>query len=237
MFRYVLLIQAGLAPALVPQVARAQVVATASFESDARYRGQSVSNGRPAFDFALSTDTPAGFYGGASASISPQPEAGLRLIGVEEYLGYARRLDSGFVVDVGVADYQRWRYQDGDRYGFLDVETYAGVRRWGVSAYLFYSPHYYSGGARAVYAQLEAQRKLWGPWRLFGHVGVLTPLGTAPYLYGPSGEQPDGSLGVSRSLFRSAKAFVTWSAAPRQPYALAFGPAGQAVIAGVSWSF
>jgi hypothetical protein len=28
-----------------------------------------------------------------------------------------------------------------------------------------------------------------------------------------------------------------WSAAPRQTYTPAFGPAGQAAIAGVAWSF
>ena len=237
MLRCLLLIQAGLAPALGPWGADAQVAATISAESDLRYRGQSVSGGRPAFDLAVSADAPFGLYGGASVSASPQLDDGLRLIGLEEYVGFARRLDSGFVVDVGFADYQRWRYESEDRYGFLDVETYAGVRRWGMSAYLFYSPHYYAGGSRALYAQLEAQRTLWGPWRAFGHVGLLTPLGAPPVLYEPTGEQPDGNLGVSRSLFRSAKAFVMWSAAPRHPYAPAFGPAGQAVIVGASWSF
>lgn len=231
-----LLISAGLAPALAPGSATAQVVATLSAETDARYRGESVSDGRPAFDAAISFDTPLGFYGEATASGSPQPNAGLRLIGVEESFGYARRLASGAVLDVGFADYERWRYETGDRYGFLDTEVYAGVRRWGVSAYLFYSPHYYAEGARALYAQVEAQRTLWGPWRVFGHVGVLTPLGAPVSLYGPTGEQPDGSIGVSRS-FRSARAFLAWSAAPREAYAPAFGPAGQAVVLGVAWGF
>lgn len=232
-----LLIQAGLAPALTPGGAGAQVAATLSAETDARYRGQSVSDGRPAFDLAVSFDSPAGLYGAASVSGSPQPNAGLRLIGMEEDLGYARRLGSGVVVDVGFADYQRWRYEAGDRYGFLETEAYAGVRRGGVSAYVFYSPHYYANGARALYAQVDLQRTLWGPWRAFGHVGVLTPLGAPPPgLHTPTGEQPDGRLGVSRS-FHTAKAFLAWSAAPREPYALAFGPAGQAVVLGAAWSF
>jgi uncharacterized protein (TIGR02001 family) len=236
MLRAALLVQAGLAPALAPGGAGAQVAATVSAESDARYRGESVSGGRPAFDLGVSVDAPSGLYGGVSASASPQPDPGLHLIGVEEYLGYARRLDSGIVVDVGFAEYQRWRYLGGDRYGFLDVETYAGVRRGGVSAYLFYSPHYYASGARALYAQLEAQRSLWGPWRAFAHLGLLTPLGTSLNPNSPTPEQPDGSLGVSRSI-RSAKVFLMWSAAPREPYPLAFGPAGQAAIVGVTWGF
>jgi uncharacterized protein (TIGR02001 family) len=228
--------QAGLAPALAPAAASAQVAATISAESDSRYRGQSVSDGRPAFDLGVSVDIPSGLYGGVSATASPQQDPGLHLIGVQEHLGYARSLDSGVVVDVGFAEYQRWRYQAGDRYGFLDVETYAGVRRGGVSAYLFYSPHYYASGARALYAQLEVERTLWGPWRAFGHFGLLTPLGTSLDPYSPTPEQPDGSLGVSRSI-RSAKIFLMWSAAPREPYPPAFGPAGQAAIAGVACSF
>jgi hypothetical protein len=195
-----------------------------------------VSDGRPAFDLNVSIDRPSGLYGGVSITASPQQDPGLHLIGLEEQVGYARRLDSGLVVDVGFAEYQRWRYQGGDRYGFLDVETYAGVRRGGLSAYLFYAPHYYVSGARALYAQLEAQRTLWGPWRVFGHVGLLTPLGTSLNPYSPTPEQPDGNLGVSLTI-RSAKVFVMWSAAPREPYPAAFGPAGQAAIAGVAWSF
>jgi uncharacterized protein (TIGR02001 family) len=231
-----LLIQLGLASTLAAGPASAQLAATLSAETDDRYRGESVSDGRPAFDLAISLDTPSGFYGEATTTGSPQPGAGLRLIGLEEGFGYARRLASGVVVDVGFADYQRWRYQTDDRYGFLDTEVYAGVRRGDVSAYLFYSPHYYADGARALYAEVEAQRTLWGPWRVFGHAGVLTPLGAPASPYGPTGEQPDGSLGVSRS-FHTAKAFLAWSIASRQPYAPAFGPAGQAVIFGVAWGF
>jgi Bacterial protein of unknown function (Gcw_chp) len=221
---------------LAPVGANAQVVATLSAETDARYRGQSVSDGRPAFELSVSLDAPVGFYGGGSVSGSPQPETGLRLIGVEEDFGYAYRLDSGLVIDVGFADHQRWRYEPDDRYGYLDVETYAGIRRGGLSAYLFYSPHYDANGARALYAQVDLQHTLWGPWRAFAHAGLLTPLGAAPPPYYPTTEQPDGSLGVSRP-FHTVKAFLAWSAAPRQPYSAAFGPAGQAVILGVSWGF
>jgi hypothetical protein len=231
-----LLIQGALALALTPVGACAQVAATLSAQTDARYRGQSVSDGRPAFDLAISYDAPVGLYGGASVSGSPQPDTGLRLIGLEQDFGYARQLDSGFVIDFGFADHQHWRYQAGDRYGYLDVETYAGFRRGGLSAYLFYSPHYDVSGARALYAQVDLQRPLWGPWRVFAHAGLLTPLSAEAGPYYPTGEHPDGSVGVSRS-FRRVKALLAWSAAPRRPYSPAYGPAGQAVILSVAWGF
>jgi uncharacterized protein (TIGR02001 family) len=207
--------------------------------SDARYRGASVSHGRPAFDVTASLDSPSGLYGGAAASASPEAHASLNLIGLEEYVGYARRAGGGLVVDVGIANYQRWSHEADGRYGYLETETYAGVRRGDVSAYIFYSPHYYSDGVRTLYAQLEVQRTIAGPWRVFGHSGVLTPL-SAPYspYSAPRGEEVDASVGISRS-FRAAKAFVAWTIGPpgRTYYAPHLGPAGQAAILGASWGF
>jgi Bacterial protein of unknown function (Gcw_chp) len=195
-----------------------------------------VSDGRPAFDLAVSLDNPSGLYGGASVTGSPQPDSGLRLVDVEEYVGYAHRAADGVVLDVGFADYQRWRYEADDRYGFLETEAYAGVRRGDVSAYVFYSPHYYANGARAVYTQVDVQRTIRGPWRAFAHVGVLTPLGAPPWPYAPQGERPDGSVGVLRS-FHAVKVVLAWTAAPRLAYTPLSGPAGQAVTLGAAWSF
>jgi uncharacterized protein (TIGR02001 family) len=229
------LVEVGIA-ALAPCTVAAQVALTISGESDARYRGGSVTDGRPAFDMAVSFDDPTGLYGGASVSGSPQPDAGLRLIGLEEYFGYAHRAAGDVVLDFGFADYQRWSYRDHEREGWLETEAYAGVRRGDVSAYIFYSPHYYASGSRTLYAQGEFQRTLWGPWRGFAHVGLLTPLGVPIWWHASGSERPDGSVGVSRS-FRKVRVALAWTAAPRQAYTPFLGPAGQAVTLSAAWGF
>ena len=81
--------------------AQAEVGATFSFFSEARLRGISLSAGHPIAQLDLSYDDPGGFYGSLSASTVLSSEYGLRPLGLEENLGYAKKLKSGPSIDVG----------------------------------------------------------------------------------------------------------------------------------------
>src|SRR5690349_14713061 len=108
--------------ALIGSEASAELSSTASFLSDYRYRGISLSRGDPAAQLGLAWDDPSGGYGGLFASsvrfgISPH-----RQVQIAPYAGYAWRLASGASAEVG-ADYSA--FSGPDRYDYAEI--YAGV--------------------------------------------------------------------------------------------------------------
>ena len=113
-------------------------------------------------------------------------------------VGYVRRLDDGLALDVGAsaADVYSYRFpRRREQFG----EVYAGLVGDRLSVHLHYSPDYFHAGASTLYADLDGAVRPADGWRLFGHLGALTPLG-APDTPGSHKERYDLSAGVARQI-------------------------------------
>ena len=82
--------------------AAAQVGAVVSIFSDSRFRGISLSDGRPVGIIDLSYDASNGLYGAVSGSVVDTRDDGVRVLSVTLNGGYATRLRSGLTADVGI---------------------------------------------------------------------------------------------------------------------------------------
>jgi uncharacterized protein (TIGR02001 family) len=153
------------------------VGATVSLYSDLRFRGYSLSEGRPVGIFDFAYDHPSGFYTGASATAvlrrggNPAP-LGLQLVG-----GYAKRLRAGTTLDFGITHSTYSHYSSTAR-GTSYTELYAGIARGALSSRIFLSPHYFERGRWTGYAEANANVSPLRRWSIEGHVGVHVPLRT-----------------------------------------------------------
>lgn len=154
---------------------RAQVAARAVLTSDYRYRGVSLSDGKPSASLSLSYDHDSGLYAGATVTGVIGPRGDARLLGTAEYVGYARHFDTGTAWDIG-ATHAKIDDQIRADHSFEHTEIYAGLIRDHASAHLYYSPNYFGQGAATVYVDVDGAFRPARRWRLFGHVGALTPL-------------------------------------------------------------
>ena len=152
--------------------ASAEVGAAVSVFSDARFRGYSLSAGRPVAALDLSYDDPSGFYGAVSASAVAND--GLHPLGVQLNAGYARKTASGPTLDFGVIHSSYSRYGSGRAGSYTEV--YGGATYKFLSARLAYSPHYFERGAQTLYGEADANFSPARKVHLDGHVGVLAPL-------------------------------------------------------------
>lgn len=179
--------------------ARAEVGATVSVYSDLRFRGYSLSEGRPVGILDFVYDDQSGFYAGASATGvlsrggDPAP-LGLQLTG-----GYAKRLASGTTLDFGITHSSYSHYSSGAR-GSSYTEIYAGIARGALSSRIYLSPHYFGRGRWSAYAEVNGSVSPARKWSIDGHVGMHVPLRT------PLNEryraEVDWRIGVSRELGR-----------------------------------
>jgi uncharacterized protein (TIGR02001 family) len=193
--------------AVLPAAAVAQVSFSGSVESDYRFRGQSLSNGRPALILSLAYDHPSGAYAGFSALGQDTADDGARLLGFVEYAGYAfRRSASGPSFDIGI-DNENYSEYSRTEYAVAYSEVYGGVTFGGVSSHIYYSPNYFGAGASLVYASLDGAYRPNDDWRLTVHGGASTPIGF--YATGHH-ERYDLRVGVSRQ-FRNVEAHVAWT--------------------------
>lgn len=185
----------------------AEVGLTASIVSDARFRGYSLSEGRPVATFDFAYDDASGFYAGAGASGvlrrggEPAPFA-LQVDG-----GYAKQLRSGTTVDFGISHSSYAHYSSSSR-GTSLTEIYAGVARGALSSRISMSPAYFERGRWTAYGEVNANVGAGGGWTVDGHVGTLVSLRS------PAGEsyRPDfdWSLGLSRQVGR-VSLHASWS--------------------------
>lgn len=186
----------GLALALIPATARAQAGISLSVVSDDRFRGRSMSDGKPVASLDLSADLPGGVYAGASAStiLTSGDRAGL--LGSQQYAGYATRVSPMLTLDLGIANTFYTRRYSGNRQDDF-VEAYAGARRGAWSAYLRYSPSYFALGVPTLYGEVNGVRSLGVRWRLEGHAGVVTQV-AGPTRLGGDRAHWDARIGVAR---------------------------------------
>lgn len=82
--------------------AYAQVGASLSADTDFRYRGVSLTDGRPVARVTASYDHSSGGYGGASLIFGEATDGSLGAIGYSLYGGYARRMRNDLTLDLGL---------------------------------------------------------------------------------------------------------------------------------------
>ena len=170
--RYFVALAAWLSCAL----AHGQTVPSLTIESDYRFRGVTLSRGKPSLRLGLSHDDASGWYAGASVAAVEFERSRHE----QQLIGYA-----GFVSSAGP---RRLRWELGatasrfsGRGGYDYVEGLAGVidERW--NARLYVSPDYFGLGRRSVYVEWNGGMPIDQPWprpvRLFAHAGALRVLG------------------------------------------------------------
>lgn len=147
--------------------ALAQVSGSASVLSDYRWRGLSLSDGKPVPQVALDYDDARGWYAGALASGVTVHGAHdtLQLLG---YAGYAARLNASVSWDAGISHVT---FQRAALYDYNEV--FIGLSAQEVSARLSYAPDYFGKGTRSLYAEINGQRPLAERLNLNWHAGLL----------------------------------------------------------------
>ncbi len=193
----------------LPAPARAQFSVSAALESDYRYRGLSLSEGRPSLSIAAAYDS-GGFYGGAAAIGQDTAHDGARMLGFVEYAGYAFHRPGSASFDLGVNNQDYSEYSNGP-HGLHYSEVYVGVTRHNLSAHVYYSPNYLRPGWRTLYTDLSGAYHPADKWRLFGHFGALTPV-SGPPLH----ERYDLRVGVARE-FKAAEVHLAVTATSPNP--------------------
>ena len=130
--------------------------------------------------------------------------------------GYARRLGSDAVLDLGIvhSSYSQYASKGSSSY----TEVYAGVSRKALSARISYAPHYFVHGASAFYGEVDANLSPMPKLNLNAHVGLLIPVD-----YDEAADKPrnqhDWRIGVARQLGRiSLHAFLTGGGPDRDYY-------------------
>jgi uncharacterized protein (TIGR02001 family) len=150
-------------------VSLAQVAGHVELLSDYRFRGESLTSGRPALQAGVSYDHPSGLFAGALASnvrIDPEVSG----LGGQIYAGYARPFTARASWDVGLVTYL---FPNPAReLGYDYTEAFIGLSYDRLNARLYYTDEYFGGG-RAVYCELNGSRALGQRFVLIGHFGYL----------------------------------------------------------------
>lgn len=178
----------------------AQVAFSAGAESDYRFRGLSLSHGRPDVRLSVSYDHKSGAYAGLSLIGADDDDQGPRLLGYVDYAGYVLRPKRGPAWEVGATNMHIH-----GRYSYDFSEVYAGVIGEHLSLRLSYAPHYFGRSWDSLYTDVSGGRRLSPHWRAFAHAGVATPLS------GPFREaRYDLSAGVAVSV-RTYEIKLAWT--------------------------
>jgi uncharacterized protein (TIGR02001 family) len=215
--------------------AAAQVGTSVSIFSDDRFRGYSLSGGRPVGILDLSYDAPNGFYAALSGSVVATRHDRLQPLGVELNGGYAKRLSSGLTTDFGIvhSNYSRYSSRTADK---SYTEVYAGLAGKVLSSRISVSPDYLKQGAWTVYGELDANVPARKKLRVSGHVGLLTPLDRRGYSGETLRPELDWRLGLARDL-GPVTLSVAWTGISRNrdlDQERSYGR--QALILGVTWA-
>ena len=188
--------------------ATAQVGLSASLVSDARFRGYSLSEGRPVASFDFAYDASSGLYLGGSLSGVLLRDGEPAPFGVQVDAGYARRVSSGTTLDFGIT-HSNYSHYSGRQRGTSYTELFAGIARGGLSSRIFVSPHYFLPGRWTAYGEVDGHVSPADDWSIDGHVGALVDLRTPAH--GPVNRPGvDWSAGVTRQLGRVAL-HASWS--------------------------
>lgn len=164
----------ALSALLLTTTAGAQVSGSAALLSDYRFRGISLSDGRPAAQFSVAYDGNAGWYVGMLvASVRPDDRTRAQVLA---YLGIARPLRDGLDWDAGV-EYSAIAGDSAYRYG----ELYLGLAADRSSLRVYYARHYFGQRAAALYGAIEHTWPLTDRLHLLAHLGLLRRAGATGY--------------------------------------------------------
>lgn len=163
--------------------ALAQASASIEVKSDDRYRGRSLSGGKPVIEIDYSLDTESGLYlgGSTSATLTGEDRAGLQ--GAEIYVGYTTEIVDGLSLDSGVIGYaftDRYSGNQSDQFG----EVYLGVNARNVALYVHYTPNYFDRSVPVLYTSASTSVPLGDGFSLSAKAGLLAQTSGPPRLRG-----------------------------------------------------
>lgn len=191
----------------VAQRAQAQWNGEIEVTSDERWRGRSLSAGRPAATVSLGYDDRSGIYVDGSATVAAL-RSGPDLVSIGVDAGYAQRLQNGLVLDLGLTR-REFRGAGSGASGSGYTELYVGASGRSLSGRVLYSPDYLQRGVHTLYGTLDGVVRPLPGWRLLGHAGAMTVLRQRPW-GGMTGTQLDYSLAVARQIGK-VDARLAWS--------------------------
>ncbi len=172
---------------------QAQVTGSATFVSDYRFRGVSLSDDRPAAQLAIDYDLPAsGWYAGGMLS-SARLDA-THTVQLLAYGGHAWRISPNLSWETGVR-YTRFTGHDSYAYG----EAYVGVAFKQLVGRVYYAPNYFNANYPVWYAELNDSHALFGNWYAFAHAGYLRRNGSVEE-YHTSRFRSDVRAGIGYAL-------------------------------------
>ena len=182
--------------------AAAQLSGTLTGVSDYRYRGNTLTDRRPAAQVGFAYDDPKGWYAGVFGSmVRLKPPGGpSSYFQTIAYGGFATHVAPGLSVEVG-GDYAAFADANDLNYG----EIFLGAATDSVNARVYYSPRYFGESSSAVYAEINATQPLVDRVRLLLHAGFVSYRYESPYgVVPPRGDYTqrvwDGRIGVRIDL-------------------------------------
>ena len=216
---------------LAGAAAQAQVGVSIGVESDNRFRGVSLSDGRPDLRLSLAYDHVSGIFAGATATQVEfvRGRHALQLLG---YAGYVVRVAPGLGAEFGITSSS---FGGDTRYDYSEVFAGVAGERWSARAY--YAPDYFGFHQATLYLELDANTPLTPRLRLFGHAGALAARGGAA-----TDEQReirvDARVGLGFGVAESVDLQLAWVTATRGgPYVVQYGTRRNTVVLGVLASF
>ena len=212
-----------------PGAAAAQVAAQLSVATDDRFRGFSLSGGRPVASAAVTWDDLSGVYVDAQALAASGAGQEFGLLSGTVSLGYAKRLGGERALDFGVTRTQfTSRYVSGRATAYTDV--YVGLAARMLTARVHLSPHYFGSRTTVGYVELGAAIPLTPRLRLTGHAGLSQRLTREAQTRG-SNTGYDLSVGATRTLGRVELGVSLDTRGPSQRTRSATGSMARASIA------
>lgn len=214
--------------------ASAQTAASVTILSDDRFRGYSVSRGRPVGLLDISHDDASGIYLDGSATAVLTSGAHPELLGVQGNIGYSRRLGTGPFLDLGISAAHYTEYFSGDR--AVDyTDLYVGLVSGHLSSHVHYSPNYFGRGEAVIYTDADGAIPLTDTLRLNGHIGLLAPIEPRREQQ-PHRAQLDTSLGISRRM-RNFELSLAWTMAdPDFDYYAGRAHGPHSFVVGLTWT-
>lgn len=200
--------------------------------SDYRFRGLSLSDGRPVGILDLSYDAPNGLYGALSGSLVATRHDGVKPLRLALNGGYAKRVSHDLTADVGIV-HSRYSEYSGLTSGRAYTEFYAGLSEGAVGARFSVSPNYLGPARWTLHGELNGHTDLGSNFVVDATIGALVPLRRAAY--GPTlRAQWDARLGIAR---RIGAVSLHAAVAARGPHSDIYGGGGHrrtALIVGIS---
>ncbi len=154
-----------------PARARVQVAANVMLESNALFRGETISLDDPAVSVELSADHSSGLFAGASVSVAAGGRDP-RMVANTQYAGFATR-SGQTTLEIG-AIHRNYgsTYIADDAYRGNYFEGFVGVARKNFKLRLYVSPDYLVDGRTTYYGEVSAHLLKKGEWSLNGRGGL-----------------------------------------------------------------